>query len=269
MTQRLSPLTQKLVEKLFDSGDQPEAVRRLVEECGNNLPLCKDNDEYKMERIRFAALRVSIGYLDDLQSAIGLAKSDWRDLLVWARFADSLTAHQEWCEQVLKGCDNPMAIIIIGLPGSGKTTVSSLLSRKLGWMFYELDNLHSTENFVRLMHGKPIDEEAMESWLVKSCELVGKYIAKKQNAVFASSALKETHRQKLRVDEKVHFVYLRGEYDQLEERQKNRKSSLPHVERLAYQFSIFEEPQNVLTIDANKPAQEIAESIWALATSKA
>jgi gluconokinase len=261
MTQKLSPLTQQLVEKLFEPVDQIEAARRLVEECGNKLPFCQDSDEYKMERIRFAALRVSIGYLDDLQTAIDLAKSDWRDLLVWARFAESLTAHQEWCEQVLKGNDNPMTIIVMGLSGSGKTTISSLLARKLGWMFYELDSFHTTENFTRFMRGKPINSEAMESWLVKSRELIGKYVAKKQSAVFACSALKESYRQKLRVDDKVHFVYLRGAYGLLEERQKNRKSSLPHVERLAYQSSIFEEPRNALTIDVNGSVQEIADSI--------
>jgi gluconokinase len=261
MTPQLSPLTKHLVEKLFEPSDQAEALRFLVEECGSNLPFCKDNDEYKMERIRFAALRVSIGYLDDLRSAIDLAKSDWRDLLVRARFAESLTTHQEWCEQVLNGNDNPMVIIVIGLSGSGKTTVCNLLFRKLGWMFYELDNFHSTENFVRFMHGNPIDDESMEVWLAKSCELIGKYGAKNQNAIFACSALKESYRQRLHVDEKVYFVYLHGEYGQLEERQKNRKSTLPHVERLAYQYSIFEEPHDVVTIDADKPAQEIIDSI--------
>ena len=261
MTPSLNPLTQQLVETLFEPGDQAEAARRLIEECGNNLPFCKDRDEYNMERIRFAALRVSIGYLNDLQKAIDLAKSDWRDLLVWARFAESLTAHQEWAEGALKVNDNPMAIIVIGLSGSGKTTVSNLLSRVMGWMFYELDNFHTTENFIRFMRGEPIDDEATETWLEKSRELVGKYIAKKQCAIFACSALRESHRQRLRMSDEVRFIYLRDAYDQLEERQKNRKSSLPHVERLAYQNSIFEEPRNVLTIDVNKPAQEIVESI--------
>ena len=213
-----------------------------------------------MERIRFAALRVSIGYLNDLQKAVDLGKSDWRDLLVWGRFAESLTAHQEWAEGALKVNDNPMAIIIMGLSGSGKTTVGNLLSRTLGWMFYELDSFHTTENFTRFMRGEPIDDEAIKAWLEKSRELVGKYVFKKQSAIFACSALKESYRQRLDVSDKVHFIYLRGAYDQLEERQVNRKSNLPHVERLAYQYSIFEEPHNVLTIDVNKPAQEIVES---------
>jgi gluconokinase len=257
----LSPLTQQLVEKLFEPDDRIEAARRLIEECGNNLPFCKDEDEYKMERIRFAALRISIGYLDDLQKAVDLAKQDWRDLLIGARFAESLTAHQEWAEAALKVNDNPMAIILMGLPGSGKTTISSLLSRASGWMFYELDHFHTAENFVKFMHGKPIDDEAMEAWLEKSRELIGKYISKKQSVIFACSALKESVRQRLHVSDEVRFIYLRGAYDELEERQKNRKATLPHVERLVYQYSLFEEPLNMLTIDINKPAQEIAASI--------
>ena len=139
--------------------------------------------------------------------------------------------------------------------------MDSLLSRALGWMFYELDNFHTTENFIKFVHGKPIDDEAIEAWLEKSRELVGKYISKNQNAVFACSALKESYRQRLRVSDKVRFIYLRGTYNQLEERQRNRKSTIPHVERLAYQYSIFEEPHDALTIDMNKPVQEIVESI--------
>ncbi|MFN8382187.1 MAG: shikimate kinase [Anaerolineales bacterium] len=261
MTLPLSPLTQQIVETLFEPADRTEATRRLVEECGNNIPFCNDYDEYQMERIRFAALRISIGYLHDLQTAIDLAKSDWRDLLVWARFAESLTAHQEWSAQVIKGYDMPMAIILIGLPGSGKTTVGNWLAHNLGWMFYEIDNFHTTKNFTKFMQGQPIDDEDMSTWLAKAQELVEKYITKKQSVIFSCSALKESYRQSLHINDKVYFVYLRGTYAQLEERQKNRKHILPHVERLAYQYSIFEEPHNVWAIDVNPPAQEIADAI--------
>ena len=108
MTPKLSLLTQQLVEKIFEPGDQAEASRRLIEQCGDNLPFCDDQDEFKMERIRFAALRISRGNLDDLQEAIDLAKIDWRDVLVWARFADRLDAHQKWAEQILKGSAEPL-----------------------------------------------------------------------------------------------------------------------------------------------------------------
>ena len=263
MTPKLSPLTAQLVEKLFAPGDQAEAARLLSDECGNNLPFCKDYDETKMERIRFAALRVSIGTLEDLHRAVDLAKRDWRDLLVWARFAESLSAHQEWAGHALKESLNPMVIILIGLSGSGKTTVGNLLARELGWMFYEGDGFHSTENFTRFYKGQPIPEEAVEIWLAKVRELIGKNVAKKQSAILACTALKESAREKLCICDEVRFVYLQGTATLLEERQKKRKAQLSNLERLAYQSANFEEPKTALNMDISNPPQQIVESIRA------
>ena len=261
MPPKLSPLTEQLVGRLFAPDDQAEASRRLVEECGNNLPLCKDSDEYQLERLRFAALRISIGYLDTLQEAIEQAKTDWRDLLMWAGFAESLTAHQRWAEQTLKDNSNPMVIILIGISGSGKSTVGARLERELGWKFFEGDNFHSTDNFNRLIHGQPIPDEDVEAWVRKIGDLIGRYVAKKQNAIFACTALKQSQRDALHIDEEVHFIYLRGTATQLEERQKKRKMQISNQERLAYQLSVFEEPYHVLVMDISDPPQVIVRSI--------
>lgn len=107
MTPKLSPLTRQLVEKIFAPREQAEASRRLIDQCGDNLPLCKDRDEFQMERIRFAALKISRGNLDDLQKAIDLAKIDWRDELMEAGFGERLDAHQRWAEQTLRGDNSP------------------------------------------------------------------------------------------------------------------------------------------------------------------
>lgn len=261
MTPKLSPLTEQLVTNLFAPGDQAVAIQRLIEECGNNLPFCRDNDEYKMERIRFAAIRVSLGYLDELQKAVELAKQDWRDLLVWADFAEALTVHREWAERTLKGNPNPMVIILVGLTGSGKTTVGTLLSRKLGWKFYEGDNFHSTENFNKLVHGQPIPEKEIEAWLETLRDLIGRHVTKKQNAIFACTALKESNRKALQFSNEVRFVYLQGTAMQLEERQKSRKAQMSNMERLAYQSSIFEEPHDALVMDIGNAPKTIVKSI--------
>ena len=71
---KLSPHTYQLIEKLFPTVEQADVTRWLLEECGQNLPFQKDTDEYGLERIRFAALK--------LLEAIELAKRDWRDLLM-------------------------------------------------------------------------------------------------------------------------------------------------------------------------------------------
>ena len=103
MPPELSPLTQQLVEKLFEPGSQAAACRLLVDECGHNLPFCKEQDAQQMERIRFAALRLGRGSLEDLSKAIHYAKSDWRDVLVWAGFGERLAAHQAWAQEVMRG----------------------------------------------------------------------------------------------------------------------------------------------------------------------
>jgi hypothetical protein len=65
-------------------------------QCGNNLPSCDDDDEFQLERIRFSALKLSAGNIDKLRDAIKLAKTDWRDLIVAAGFANDPTAHKRW-----------------------------------------------------------------------------------------------------------------------------------------------------------------------------
>ena len=102
MTPRLSPRTQEVVEIIFNPKDVEEASQWLEQECGNNLPFCKDYDEYKMERIRFAALKLSQGNILKLLKAIDLARRDWRDLLVAADFGNQLDAHENWAKDVLE-----------------------------------------------------------------------------------------------------------------------------------------------------------------------
>ena len=68
----------------------------LRDECGNNLPFMKNKDEIALERLRFAAIKLSKGDLNKLLDAVVLAQTDWRDLLVAAGFAGDVRAHQSW-----------------------------------------------------------------------------------------------------------------------------------------------------------------------------
>ena len=86
----------KRLDALFAEADRPEAERLLVEECGRNLPFCEKSRPKDLERIRFAALKLSEGGLDALIDAVRLAKEDWRDLLVASGFAHNVTAHRAW-----------------------------------------------------------------------------------------------------------------------------------------------------------------------------
>lgn len=67
-----------------------------MSECGTNLPFCEKSTPESLERIRFATLKLSKGSIRQLRESVDLAKMDWRDALVAAGFAESLTAHIEW-----------------------------------------------------------------------------------------------------------------------------------------------------------------------------
>ncbi len=101
MPPRLSPLTRQLVDALFDPRQSAEAARWLEDECGNNLPSCEGSDEYAMERIRFAAIKLSEGDNLKLLEAIDVARVDWRDLFMSADFGYDVNAHNKWAKGVL------------------------------------------------------------------------------------------------------------------------------------------------------------------------
>ncbi|MFN7920274.1 MAG: hypothetical protein U0Q16_09265 [Bryobacteraceae bacterium] len=91
----LSPETIRRVEILFPPGQREHAAELLRNQCGNNLPALEDADMFELERFRFAALKVSDGDTDRLERAIELAKVDWRDLLMAAKFGE-VDAHKSW-----------------------------------------------------------------------------------------------------------------------------------------------------------------------------
>ena len=102
MAPPLSPRTKQLVEIFFSSKDISEASQWLEEECGNNLPSCGQQDEYGMERIRFAAIKMSKGNVLKLLKAIDEARMDWRDLLMASDFGYDVNAHENWAKDILR-----------------------------------------------------------------------------------------------------------------------------------------------------------------------
>ena len=92
----LSPRTRWYLNRLFDPDEAAEVAEILINECGNNLPLCKKETPAGMDRIRFAVLKLSRGDLDRLVKWVELAKKDWRDVLMAAESGDDTEAHKRW-----------------------------------------------------------------------------------------------------------------------------------------------------------------------------
>ncbi len=92
----LSPETRRRVEALFAGAARDAAAGLLETGCGANLPLWIPADPVGLERIRFAALKLSRGNVDELRRAVELAQVDWRDVLVAAGFGRDPRAHERW-----------------------------------------------------------------------------------------------------------------------------------------------------------------------------
>ena len=98
----LSKTTEQLVEKMYPPEEREDVCQILIQQCGNNLPFLGDADEYKLERFRFAALKLSHGNLEALSRAVRLAQKDWRDLLMAADFGNDLQAQEKWAQSILE-----------------------------------------------------------------------------------------------------------------------------------------------------------------------
>jgi hypothetical protein len=94
-TPPLSHETEMRVVLLFPPEEQERVRVILVDECGHNIPGFRKAGSLDIERLRFAALKVSEGRMDKLSEAVDLAKIDFRDLLMWAGFGD-LESYKSW-----------------------------------------------------------------------------------------------------------------------------------------------------------------------------
>ncbi len=98
----LTDKTIRLVNRFFAESDRYEVLELLKSECGNTLPLVFAEElNNGNERIRFAAIKISEGRLDELYYAVDLAQKDWKDLLVFAGFGDDTEAHEAWARELL------------------------------------------------------------------------------------------------------------------------------------------------------------------------
>lgn len=154
-----------------------------------------------------------------------------------------------------------MIIIVMGVSGSGKSTVGSRLADELGWAFYDADDFHNTANRSKMSQGIPLTDDDRSTWLASLRELIQKGIDSEMSIVLACSALKEAYRAILNVDGQVKFVYLKGSYAEIESRLKNREGHFMPVKLLASQFETLEEPANALHVKVTHTLEEIIQII--------
>jgi gluconokinase len=154
-----------------------------------------------------------------------------------------------------------MVIMVMGVTGSGKTTIGELLARRLGWKFADADDFHSAANKAKMHQGIPLTDADRLPWLGAIHDQIEKWVALRQNVVLACSALKQSYRQLLWNGPEVQFVYLKGSYEQIAERLRARKGHFADEHILAGQFRDLEEPNDAVTVDVGGSPEEIVDEI--------
>lgn len=156
----------------------------------------------------------------------------------------------------------PTGFIVMGVSGSGKSTVGKALAKKLGWDFFDADDFHPPENIVKMAAGIPLDDSDRTPWLEVLSDQLFATLKAGRHPVLACSALKESYRRQL-IEGKdgVEIIYLKGSYDLLLARMSQRQRHFMKPEMLKSQFATLEEPKNALILDVSMPLNEMLASV--------
>ncbi|HTT76057.1 MAG TPA: gluconokinase [Candidatus Binataceae bacterium] len=157
-----------------------------------------------------------------------------------------------------------MVIILMGVAGSGKTTVGEVLARRLGWHFYDADDFHSARNREKMHRGEPLTDGDRRPWLEALHQLISRCEGKDEQAVLACSALKQAYREQLTVGSReVRLVYLKGPAGLIARRLGARHGHFFNPALLQAQLEALEEPSDALTVDIAGTPEQVADAIIA------
>ncbi len=159
----------------------------------------------------------------------------------------------------------PQAVIVMGVSGSGKTTVGRRLAKRLGWPFHDADDFHPEENVEKMRAGVPLGDAARAPWLERLHDLIAHHLDAGQPLVLACSALKERYRDALRgtYGERVLFVHLAAPFEVIQGRLAGREGHYMPSALLKSQFETLEVPEDALRLNAEEPVEALLERVLA------
>lgn len=158
--------------------------------------------------------------------------------------------------------DRPVIVVLLGVSGSGKTTIGRRLAERLRWPFFDGDDFHPEENLTKMARHQPLTDADREPWLDRLAELIETSIAAGRSAVIACSALRRAYRERLaRGHREVTFVYLRGSFELIRDRLARRQGHFMPIDLLPSQFEALEEPLDAVTVDIRQSPEAIVEAL--------
>ena len=163
----------------------------------------------------------------------------------------------------------PLVVVVMGVSGSGKTTIGALLAERLRWPFADADEFHSAANIAKMHTGTPLDDADREPWLEAIAARIDAWLQQGTSAIVTCSALKRSYRDSLvRGRSNVRLLYLRGDRELLEKRLAVRRGHFMPAALLASQLETLEEPgadeRPAVVALAGTPAQTVDAAIAAL-----
>jgi gluconokinase len=159
----------------------------------------------------------------------------------------------------------PCALVVMGVSGSGKSTIADRLAARLGWRYEDGDRYHPPANVAKMSAGQPLTDEDRWPWLQAIADEIDRLSAAGQRAVVACSALKRAYRDILvHGRDDIRIVFLNGTQDLIADRLAARKGHFMPPGLLASQFRTLQPPQpdeRPITVSIDAPVETIVEDI--------
>ena len=157
-----------------------------------------------------------------------------------------------------------MIVVLMGVSGSGKTTIGTLLAERLGTVFADADDYHPAANKAKMAAGHPLNDDDRQPWLEALNDVLRYWYESGKGGVLACSALKAKYRETLvggMPDGAVQFVLLDGSKELIAERLAQRSHEFMNPKLLDTQFATLEKPKDALRVVNDKAPEEIVSEI--------
>ena len=155
-----------------------------------------------------------------------------------------------------------MIVLVMGVSGSGKTTIGEALAAELGWPYLDADDFHPKANVEKMAAGIPLQDADRWPWLAVINRKLRILQKQGRSAVVGCSALKQIYRRRLsRGIRDFRTVYLKGDFKLIEKRVKARKHRYMPASLLKSQFETLEPPRHAIEADVAAPVQVTVRTI--------